>query len=64
MIANAIIERQWKAGAINNTDFSDCRVYGPDGLYGKKTYKQRTLERAATEAWELCKAVETTRPTE
>jgi hypothetical protein len=62
MIANAIIDRKWSAGKLDNTDFSEYRIPGPDGLYGKKTYKQRTLEQAAAEAWELCQAVENMRP--
>ena len=59
LIAAQIIERGVNFGTIGTTDFSDYQVPASE-----MTYRERTMNNAAKEAWELVEAVEQARPQE
>ncbi len=58
LIANDIITRKINSGGLDVTDFTDYIIPGTNG----KTYRQKTMETACAEAWEMILAAEQTRP--
>ena len=57
LIATEFIKKGIKFGIYDSSDFSEFIVPGT-----KRSYKKRTFEEAAKEAWELVQAVEESRP--